>query len=92
MSQSEKMILFLVGLFCVAVVLASLFWRSNQYYSNAYTPIVEKARANRAIIQQNRNNEGKNGNDSSGETQQPQASGFQEQDIEKHNGDRFSTY
>lgn len=88
MSRQEKLILLYVGLFCLTVVLVAFFWRSDQYYSNAYAPVVEKAERNRAIIEENRRGSGYGG----GSSGQPAAAGFRERDIEKNKGDRFSTY
>lgn len=93
MSRQEKLILFYVGLFCAALVLISLFWNADKYYSNAYSPIVEKANRDRAIIEQNRRNEERAGNSSGGQdSEQPSPAGFKERDIEKNRGNRFSTY
>jgi type II secretory pathway component PulC len=92
MSKTEKLILFYVALFCIALVLVGIFWRSDPYYSKAYTPVVEKSNAERAIIEQNRINEAQNGNGSGKESEQPVPSGFRERDIDKKTGDRFSTY
>jgi type II secretory pathway component PulC len=92
MNKTEKMILFYVALFCATLVLISIFWRSNPYYSKAYTPIVEKSNAERAIVEQNRIREAESGNNSGKKSEQPMPSGFREQDIDKKTGDRFSTY
>lgn len=83
------MILVYVGLFCLTTVLVAYFWHANdnQYYSNAYSPIVEKAQHNRAIMEENRRNAA--GESSSDE---PRAAGFRERDIDKKHGDGFSTY
>ncbi|WP_303673527.1 hypothetical protein [Vampirovibrio chlorellavorus] len=88
MTQQEKLILFYVGLFCLAVVIISFAWRSDSYYSNAYTPVVEKSNRNKAIEAQNRKMDGQSGSDSN----QPNAAGFREKDIDKNRGERFSTY
>lgn len=88
MTKHEKLILFYVGLFCLAVVIISFAWRSDSYYSNAYSPVVEKSNQNRAIEAQNRKIAEKNGDYSD----QPSAAGFREKDIDKSQGDRFSTY
>ncbi len=88
MTKQEKLILFYVGLFCVAVVIISFAWRSDSYYSDAYSPIVEKSNQNKAIEAENRKMSGQFGSDSD----QPSAAGFREKDIDKSKGDRFSTY
>lgn len=85
MTRQEKLILFYVGLFCLAVVIISFAWRSDSYYSNAYTPIVEKSNRNKAIEAQNRKMSGS-------DSDQPSAAGFREKDIDKNQGERFSTY
>lgn len=92
MSRQEKLILVYVGLFCLGLLLLTFFWSSNKYYSNAYTPIVEKSRRDRAIVEQNRRNEEQAGDSSSRSSDQPTPAGFRERDIEKNRGDRFSTY
>lgn len=92
MNKQEKLILFYVGLFCLLIVLVSFFWRSDQYYSNAYAPMVEKSNRDRAIVEKNKETERRSGGYSARESQQPLPSGFRERDIEKSRGDRFSTY
>ncbi|WP_373531861.1 hypothetical protein [Vampirovibrio sp.] len=92
MSKQEKIFLFCVGVFSLTLVLVSFFWRSNQYYSDAYAPVVEKSNAKRAIAEENRKNEGKTGRYTPKNSEQPLPSGFRERDIDKKEGDRFSTY
>lgn len=92
MTRQEKLILFYVGIFCAALVLISLFWNADKYYSGAYTPVVEKANRDRAIIEQNRRNEERAGDSSGQDSQQPNPAGFKERDIEKNRGNRFSTF
>lgn len=92
MSRQEKLILFYVGLFCLTVVLVAFFWRSDQYYSSAYAPVVERSVRNRAIMEENRRNEGGGSGYTNYDSRQPAAAGFRERDIDKNKGDRFSTY
>lgn len=80
MSKQEKLILFYVGLFCIALAIISYVWQSDQYYSNAYTPVVEKARLERAIREDEQS------------SKQPAPAGFREKDIDKNRGNGFSTY
>lgn len=96
MTRQEKLILFYVGLFSLALVLIAFFWNADKYYSNAYSPVVEKANRDRAIIEQNRQKEQRAGRSEgqgrSNGSNQPRPAGFREQDIDKKRGERFSTY
>lgn len=83
MSKNLKLILIVIALFMAAMVIASMLWHGDNLYKGAYAPMVEKS--------QLRQQEGRQSNGDE-HSDQPQAPGFKEKDIDRQHGDGFSTY
>jgi hypothetical protein len=80
--KTIKLILFVFIVFAIAMVLTSAYWQGDSLYKGAYAPLVEKSRERQQATE----------GDSVPPSEQPDAHGFKERDIERQKGDRFSTY
>lgn len=85
MTKQTKLILMVVVLFCVGLIIASCFWKGDSIYSGAYAPMVQKSLER----QQDELDRKKSAGEASDE---PQAKGFKEKDIDREHGEGFSTY
>ncbi len=86
MNKQEKLIVLCVSIACIIfLVVGFYFSNADQFYSGAYGPIVERANQNKKALDDYRKEHGD-------ESDQPRASGLRENEIEKHKGDRYSTY
>ena len=83
MKKQLKLLLVIMVAFFIGLVVMSFFWRDDNTYKNAYTPMVEKS------LERQKENSQERDEDSSVE---PHAPGFREKDIDRQHGDRFSTY
>jgi uncharacterized protein YxeA len=85
MTKRGKLILIVIVMFCLGILVASFFWHSDTLYSGAYAPMVQKS-LERQEAERVRKKE-------TGETSdEPQAPGFKEKDIDRQKGSGFSTY
>ena len=89
MTKKLKLILIIIALFLIGMVFASIFWHGDNLYKGAYAPMVEKSQL-RQQEERPAQNDQNDGHD--GYSDQPQAPGFKEKDIERQRGDGFSTY
>jgi hypothetical protein len=80
--KTLNLILFIFIVFAIAMVVASAYWQGDSLYKGAYAPIVEKSRERQKAAE---------GEDAP-PSEQPDAYGFKEKDIDRQKGDRFSTY
>jgi hypothetical protein len=85
LSKKEQLFLFYVGLFCTGLIIVSFAWNANKFYTSAYTPVVQQAIERRAEIEAYKKAHGESSNE-------PRAAGFKESDMDKQQGDRYSTY
>ena len=79
--KALKLIVFVLVLFAIGMVLASLSWQGDTIYSGAYAPMVEKSLKRKQAEQLD-----------SPKSEQPDAMGLKEREINRQKGDRFSTY
>lgn len=82
MSKTGKLLVFILIIFSIGLVLASIYWHGDTLYQGAYAPIVEKSQQRKQADQQ----------DDGGSSNQPTPPGFKERDIDRQKGDRFATY
>jgi len=81
MSKQVKLLLFVLILFAIGLVVASVFWQGDTIYSGAYAPIVKRAQQRKLQADQE-----------NGHSEQPDAPGFKEKDIDRQKGDGYATY
>jgi hypothetical protein len=81
MTSKEKIILFGIALLCIILVTMGFLVNHNLFYVNAYSPVVEKHRADEARQKSD-----------DAPSKQPRAAGFTEDDINKQHGNGYSTY
>lgn len=85
MTKQTKLIIMVVVLFCVGLIVASCFWHGDSIYSGAYAPMVEKSMQRQQAEVDRKKADGE-------ASDEPQAPGFKEKDINRQHGDGFSTY
>lgn len=83
MSKQGKWLLFSLLLVFTGLAIVSAFWHKDPYFSGAYTPMVEKSQARKRLQESN---------SATPPSEQPNAMGFAEKDIEKQKGNRYATY
>lgn len=83
MSKSLKLTLIVIILVMLGLVIANAFWHGDSLYKGAYAPIVEKSQLRQQEERQS---------DAEDHSDEPQAPGFKEKDIDRQRGDGFSTY
>jgi hypothetical protein len=87
--------LLLVGLllFLAAIAAVAYFWNANTFYTEAYRPVVQESLERQRILKEAKEAEQREGGtDSSRDDNEPHPYGLRERDIEKHRGNRYSTF
>lgn len=80
MSAQTRFFLVFCGILCVVgLLIISFAWNANGYFTNAYSPIVRRAQEASRNIQEKPSG-------------QPRPAGFSEKEIEKQQGNGYSTY
>jgi hypothetical protein len=85
LDQKSRLLLIGMMLLVCGLLAVCLLWRGDNLYSGAYSPMVEKS-----LQRQGTGGSGERQKDE--ESDQPQAPGFREKDINRQHGEGFSTY
>jgi hypothetical protein len=87
LDQKSRLLLIGIMLLVCGLLAVCLLWRGDNLYSGAYSPMVEKS-----LQRQGASGTGEGQNQKEKQSDQPQAPGFREKDINRQHGEGFSTY
>lgn len=101
MTSKDKFFIFLIMTFTLAFLAISFYWRSNSYYSNAYQQKSDRYRHYQEEMGKSPSNsrqvdrrryDGSSLEPARRSSNEPEALGFKEKEIEKKSGRRYQTF